>query len=295
MKIAIIGINGYLGRHIAEFYLKKGFIVEGYDIQNDCYNPSISYSSIDISKAVEFEKFNFDIDYCFYFSGLTGTSAGFSNYESFIDINEKGLMHYLHKCRTLNKKIHTIFPSTRLVYKGDKDKPLKEDAAKEFKTIYSLNKWFCECMLQQHYKSFQLPFTIFRICVPYGNLLANEYSYGTIGVFLNKAVKEKKISLFGDGLQKRTFSHVEDICLQIDGVINSKIENGIFNIDGETFSLYEIANLISAKFNADVQCNPWPLIDLSLESGDTIFDSSAIQAITKYKLKHNFIQWLQQV
>ena len=38
------------------------------------------------------------------------------------------------------------------------------------------------------------------------------YSYGTIGFFLSKAMKKENINMYGDGELKRTFTHVYDIC-----------------------------------------------------------------------------------
>ena len=46
---------------------------------------------------------------------------------------------------------------------------------------------------------FHSHFTIFRICVPYGNLIDELYSYGTIGFFINRAMKGQNITIYGDG------------------------------------------------------------------------------------------------
>ena len=75
--------------------------------------------------------------------GKTGTITGFGNYEEFIDINEKALLNILNEYRNQHSSAKIIYPSTRLVYRGD-DMPLKEDAVKEFKTIYAINKYACE-------------------------------------------------------------------------------------------------------------------------------------------------------
>ena len=234
-----------------------------------------------------------DIDYIFFFSGITGTLNGYDKYESYIDVNEKGLLNLLNQIRILKSKARLIFPSTRLIYKGIKDTELDENAEKEFKTIYALNKWFGEQAIIQYSNYFNLKFNIFRICIPYGNLFSDEYSYGTVGFFLKKASSNENIILYGIGDQKRTFTHVEDICLQIyNTILTSHSQNRIFNIAGETFSLAQIANQIAAKYNIQVEYTEWPEMDKKLESGDTIFDGKQILSLTKKPLKNTFYDWL---
>lgn len=293
MKAAVIGCNGYLGKHLSAFLIEKGWFIYGYDTSELPMIFISKYQSIDISQKEQLNKIEMDIDYIFYFSGITGTLDGYDKYESYIDINEKGLLNLLDKIRKSKSKARMIFPSTRLVYKGITDEELDENAENEFKTIYALNKWFGEQVIQQYGNYFNLKYNIFRICVPYGNLFSNEYSYGTVGFFLSKAAANKNIVLFGTGDQKRTFTHVEDICLQIyNAVLIPNTKNRIFNIAGETFSLAQIATQIAAKYNTQIEYVDWPELDKKLESGDTIFDGTQILSITKKPLKNSFSHWL---
>lgn len=58
---------------------------------------------------------------------------------------------------------------------------MKEDDEKETKTIYAVNKIACENLLYAYRQNFDIPYTIFRICVPFGNMFSDDYSFGTIG------------------------------------------------------------------------------------------------------------------
>jgi UDP-glucose 4-epimerase len=296
MKAAVIGCNGYIGKHLALFLQDQGWEVHGYG-KRPSFDLNISnYTSLDIQKRSDLDRFDTQVDHIFYFSGITGTSAAYNAYENYIDVNEKGLLHILDKVRSADHKPRIIFPSSRLVYKGVTDVPLPENAEKEFKTIYALNKWFGEQVLQQYGNYFDIPFSIFRICVPYGNLFTDSYSYGTIGFFLNRAKTGEPITLFGDGGQKRTFTHVEDICLQIYHALNKPASvNNILNISGETFSLKEVAEQIAGKYKVAVNFKDWPPMDAKLESGDTIFDGSRISQLIQKPLKNSFQSWLQTI
>lgn len=111
-------------------------------------------------------------------------------------------------------------------------------------------------------------------------MLDSNYSYGTIGFFLNQSIKKGTINLYGDGTLKRTFTHIYDVCNQIiSASFSSQGKNEIFNIGGETFSLLEVATAIANKYAASVTFSEWPEKDLLIESGDTYFDDAKILKI----------------
>jgi len=297
MKVQILGSNGYIGKNFTHYLNSFGETnLQLFDVQPDSVHSDLQYSTLDVSNHSQISKIKFDSDFIFIFSGLTGTGTGFTKYEDYIKINEIGLLNILNSLKEQNYNGRIVFPSTRLVYKGIKDTPLREDAEKEFKTPYAINKYSCEQYLKMYNNLCGLKYTIFRICVPYGNLVGSEYSYGTVGFFLNNASKAKNISLYGDGSQKRTFSHVRDICKNIWDASNSeKALNNIYNIGGEALSLFEAADIIAEKFNVKVDLTEWPEVDLKLESGDTIFDSGKLDKITGGNYDYNFYEWVQSL
>lgn len=279
MKVAIIGGLGYIGKHLV-FYLKHmGISSMVYDVQ-ECELPD--YKKIDITNPDSVSEINLDVDYIFMFAGLTGTYAGFDRYETYYAINEIGLLNLLDAIRKSEYRPKIVFPSTRLVYKGI-DKALKETDEKETKTIYAVNKLACEGLLQAYKASFDIPYTVFRICIPYGNLLSADYSFGTVGFFIKQASAGKSITLYGGGAIKRTFSHIEDICSQIVKCsLLPESDGEIYNVGGETYSLREAAELIANKFGTDVVDVPWPERDLRIESDHTYFDDAKIRSVIEW-------------
>lgn len=296
MKAVIIGCNGYIGKHLTGLLLDHGFFIFGYDVQMSTFDERISYIPFNLTDKNDMTLIEMEVDFIFFLSGKTGTLNAYDDFEQYIDINEVGLLHVLDRMRYSKTLARIIFPSTRLIYKGVNNEILNEDSEKEFKTIYSLNKWFGEKVIDQYSKYFNVRYNIFRICLPYGNLYNTEYSYGTVGFFLSKAKSKQNLVLFGEGSQKRTFTHVEDICLQIlQTVLNKESVNSTFNIEGETYSLKDIAMLISDKFSVNIEQRDWPLIDRMLETGDTIFDSQKIKKYSPKPLKHSMLTWLSNI
>lgn len=279
MKVAVIGGKGYIGSHLVFYLKKRGIVPMVYDAQDD---DAINYKTIDITNKLSIAEIDFDVDYIFMFAGLTGTYAGFDEYVNYNAINEIGLLNLLDAIRKSKFRPKIVFPSTRLVYKGT-DKSLKEEDEKETKTIYAVNKMACEGILQAYKSSFDLPYTVFRICVPYGNLLSNDYSYGTIGFFIKQASTGKDITLYGGGTLKRTFTHMEDLCYQvIEGAFSPDSNGEIYNVGGETYSLREAAEIIAVKFGTKVVDVPWPERDSRIESGHTYFNDTKIRNLLKF-------------
>ena len=275
-KCAVIGSKGFIGKHLVYYIRKKGYHVSSYDVI-DCEDEG--YSRIDMTERNSVASINLDVDYIFMFAGLTGTYAGFDSYEKYININEIALINLLDVIRKSEYRPKVIFPSTRLVYKGY-DKALKEEDEKECKTIYAANKIACEGYLKAYHDSFDIPYTIFRICIPYGNLLSTDYSFGTVGFFIKQAMSGKDITLYGGGTIKRTFTHIEDLCRQIiEGAFKPESNGEIYNVGGEMLSLHDAAEIIAKKYGVNVTAVPWPEHDLRIESDHTYFDDTKIQAL----------------
>ena len=277
-RVSVIGANGFIGKHLVYYIHNKGCTsIDCYDVVSSAELPN--YHCVDLTDREAVETINLDVDFIFMFAGLTGTYAGFDAYEKYISINEIALLNLLDAIRKSEYRPKVIFPSTRLVYKGY-DKPLKEKDEKESKTIYAANKIACEGYLQAYHDSFDIPYTVFRICIPYGNLLTSDYSFGTVGFFIKQAKAGNDITLYGGGTIKRTFTHMEDLCYQIvEGAMKKESEGQIYNIGGETLSLRRAAEIVAAKFGTNVVDVPWPERDLRIESDHTFFDDTKIQAL----------------
>jgi UDP-glucose 4-epimerase len=227
------------------------------------------------------------------FVGKTGSMKGFEEYGDFIDINEKALLNILNEYKSQNSSAKIIFPSTRLVYKGKKGL-IDENGEKEFKTIYSVNKYACEQYLNIYNNLFGVSFVVFRICVPYGTLVPNATSYGTAEFMLNNAFNSKDIILYGTGEMRRTILHIKDLCnILILGALSKECMNTTFNIGGENVSLFEMANLIAKKYKVSVNFVPWTKESFAIESGDTVFDSNKLDSILNYTYEYTFAHWIE--
>lgn len=293
-KIAILGANGYIARNLI-YVLKRNhpdYELFLYGREEKNVDGEESYIVVDMTDIESVKKINLDVDIVFMFVGRTGSANGFDEYDSFIDINERTLLNLLAEYRCQESKARIVYPSTRLVYKGKPD-PQKEDAEKEFKTVYAINKFACEQYLEQYHRVFGVQYTILRICVPYGTMIPEASSYGTAEFMLSKVTKGENISLYGDGSARRTLTYMEDLCVtMIEAAISKNCTNDVFNIGGEDYSLKEMAELIAEKYSVGIDYVPWPDMAIKIESGDTVFDSDKLDGIIGNYRKTTFFDWI---
>lgn len=280
MKCAVIGANGYIGKHLAFYLEKNGAEVFRYDIFGEnCVHCNLADRG-------DIEKIDLNVDYVYMFAGKTGTYNGFEDYNTYLASNDVALLNLLDSIRKSEYRPKVIFPSSRLVYKGV-ERALKEDDEKESKTIYAVNKIACEGYLAAYANSFNIPYTIFRICVPFGNMFSTDYSFGTVG-FMIKQAKVGEITLYGDGTMRRTLTSMEDLCFQIyEAAKRPESNNQIYNIGGNTYMLKEVAEIVAAEYGASIKYIPYPERDLKIESGSTFFDYDKISKLTGYQSKSN--------
>ncbi len=284
--IAVFGAQGYLGRHLAAHLQAHGHRVDAFDLQ-----PAAG-PAFDVADAAAWARVDTDVDAVFFFAGMTGTHQGFEQYERYLAANELGLLHLLDHLRRRGHRPRVVFPSSRLVYRG-RPEPLPEDAPQESKTLHAANKRAGEAILQAYRAAFGIPTVVYRVCVPYGNLVGGSYSYGTIGAFIRMAKENGVISLFGGGTPRRTFTHVQDVCAQIAATaLSPETEGQTYNVAGEPFALAEVAGWIAERLGARVTSAPWPEKEWAIESGDTVFDDAKIRALLPAPLAFRLRDWI---
>ena len=118
VRAAIIGANSYIARNLI-YKIRNNytnlFKLELYDRHEKHKDNIEPYNQIDLLDTQTFSSVNYDCDLIFVFAGKTGTIQGFDDYESYIDINEKGLLNILKVYYSQGSKAKIIFPSTRIL------------------------------------------------------------------------------------------------------------------------------------------------------------------------------------
>lgn len=289
MKCLLIGAGGYLGCHLA-----PALRAAGHEVNAVTRNGTAGLVA-DVGDLQSLLALDWNVDRVFMFAGVTGTTASFTDYQTFVTGNQIGVLNVLECIRQSGHRPRVVFPSTRLVYKGSA-KPLQETAELQARTVYAASKIACEFHLQAFAQAFGIAYTVYRICVPYGNAQGGRYSYGTVGNFIQQAFDTGRIRLYGDGSLRRTFTHVDDICRAIVlGSLREDFENEVFNIPGDDLSLLQAAGLIATQLQATIELAPWPEFDLRIESGSTVFDGAKLSARLPSPTQRTMSDWVTSI
>ena len=126
---------------------------------------------------------------------------------------------------------------------------------------------------------FGLNSIVFRPHNVYGERqnIADRYR-NVIGIFMNQILKGDPLTVFGDGLQTRAFSHVDDVAPVIaSSVMNPKAYNETFNIGADTpYTILQLVDEISSAFRLPARVVHLPARN---EVVHAFSDHSKIQAV----------------
>jgi UDP-glucose 4-epimerase len=303
-KAIVLGANGFLGQNLIYWLLRNNFEVLAVGKSDSFLNSSLfedeklNYTKADLTLNGELKNIPMEsADVIYMLAAQTGTKAGFTEYATYVLSNEIALLNVLNIYVEKKSKARLVFPSSRLVYKGKKEVFLKENSKKEAKSVYAINKMACELYVSCWANAYNVNYTIFRICVTYGQLLPGEYSYGTLGFMIKQAKEQKTITVYGNGNQNRTFSHVEDICEILGNVpfLKGSLNKTINIGSNDNFQLIKLAELVASIYNAKVQYKEWPKLDLLIDSGDTMFNDGLLQSIFPYSYKRDIGRFMRQL
>lgn len=288
-KILIIGGLGFIGKNLYNKLVHEGSTVKiltdqvNDDVDNflsESVRSNIIVGSILDKNFIEQALAGYDV--IFSLAGSSGASDSIKDPYKDLDTNLKGHLNILEACRKNNPKALLIFPSSRLVYGKPARNPVDEHHPLQPESIYAIHKVTTEHYYLLYQQLYNLKCIIFRISNPYGPFQRfGSNHYGILNWFIHQAINHEQIEIYGEGLQKRDFFHVEDLVNLFSlSMREPKMHGRVFNVGyGSGITIKEIAETI-AKFVANTKIihRPWPEIDKKIETGDYI---SNIQLLKK--------------
>jgi len=253
-RVLITGVAGFIGSHVAEHCLSKGWKVVGVDDlsggKTENIPKGVVFLNLDVCSQQQiellFQGFDFDAVYhlaAYAAEGLSHFIRGY-NYTN----NLIGTTNIINECvkqggRT-GKLPHLVFTSSIAVYGHPEHLPVTEEMTPNPCDPYGIAKYACELDIKAANKMWGLPYTIFRPYNVYGERqnLSDPYR-NVVGIFLRQAIQGQPLTIFGDGTQTRAFSHIDDVAPCIaDAPIVAAMKDETFNVGGDTpFSVNVLA------------------------------------------------------
>jgi UDP-glucose 4-epimerase len=184
-------------------------------------------------------------DYVFHYAAVVGVKRTQENPIMVLDDIE-GIRNVLQLSKNSSVK-RVFFSSSSEVYGEPVELPQNEKTTPlNSRVPYAVVKNVGEAFFRSFYKSYGLPFTIFRFFNTYGPNQSEDF---VIAKFLRAALKGDDITIYGDGSQTRTFCYVDDninTCIKIfeeNLVLNDVVNIGAAN----EFTIKDVAELIISK------------------------------------------------
>jgi UDP-glucose 4-epimerase len=254
-RVLVTGVAGFIGSHVAEACLRLGFEVVGVDDLSGGFTENIP-GGVDFRQAnlVDAEAvaglwaerpFTYVYHLAAYAAeGLSHFIRRFNyqtNLLASINLINQSVLHGV-KC--------FVFTSSIAVY-GANQTPMTEDLTPLPEDPYGISKYAVELDLQAAHRLFGLPYIIFRPHNVYGERqnIADKYR-NVIGIFMNQVMHNQPLTVFGDGLQTRAFSHVDDVApLIARAPLIPAAYQQVFNVGADQpYTILELANEVARAF-----------------------------------------------
>lgn len=218
MKVLVTGADGFIGSHLVEELVKKGYSVRAFVYYNS-FNTWGWLDSLDknIMGSVEIfqgdirdphgvEEAMRDVEAVFHLAALIAIPFSYHSPDTYVDTNIKGTLNVLQASRELGTK-RVLITSTSEVYGTAQYVPIDEKHPFQGQSPYSATKIGADRLAESFFRSFQLPITIVRPFNTYGPRQSARAVIPTIITQLLAGKKEIKLGLL---TPTRDFNYVKD-------------------------------------------------------------------------------------
>lgn len=247
-KVLVTGGAGFVGTHLVEKLLKKGYIVTVLDNFSSGYRNNLHSEA----KLIEADIRNFDIindnlnktDVIFHLAAIVDVQRSVRKPNECFEINTVGTANILQAA--INNSVRKIiFASSCAVYPLSPHKKVSEEMSVNGSSPYSISKLSSEDMLNFYADNFGIETCSLRCFNIYGPKQSTDSMYSAvIPTFIKYAKNGDELKLYNSGNQTRDFIHVSDVvnfyCIAAEENIA-----GIYNLGtGKETKIKDLANKI---------------------------------------------------
>ena len=270
MKILVTGGAGFIGSHSVDRLVSAGhetFVLDDLstgaleNLNKEAAFVRMSILDDGIFGLFEQERF----DAVLHLAAQTIVPSSLARPDTDARVNVLGTLQILEGCRRTGvRKI--VFASSAAVYGDVAELPVPETAAGAPTSFYGLSKLTAERYVQMYQTLHGLPYLILRYANVYGDRQGDSGEGGVVSIFARSMSEQKKVTVFGDGLQTRDFIYVGDIAEANLQALICRYSDGILNIGTQTeATVVHLASVLAKLTGYNL-----PLEHLKARPGDIV-------------------------
>jgi UDP-glucose 4-epimerase len=256
--VLITGGAGFVGSHLCETMVHRGHPVVALDnlstgrLENlaaviDAPNFELVVDDVRDEQAVD--RLVRHGGTVFHLAAAVGVRLILGDPLASMDSNVHGTQVVLERAASHRTKV--VIASTSEVYGKSARIPQREDddvvlgATRFARWSYAASKMLDEFLALAHWRATGLPVVVFRLFNTVGPRQTGRYGM-VVPRFVEAALNEESLQVYGDGLQSRCFLHVRDAVQAIAGLAEApEAVGGVFNVGSrERVTILELARRV---------------------------------------------------
>ena len=256
--ILITGGAGFIGSNLCEKLLKEGNKVICVDnlytgniknIQEFFYNQNFVFLNRDILLPLDITD---DIDEIYNLACPASPKKYQQNPINTLQVNFIGVMNLLELAKHKNAKF--LQSSTSEIYGEPQISPQTEEYRGNVNTIgirscYDEGKRIAETLIMEYYNKYNIDIKIVRIFNTYGPKM-DEDDGRVVSNFINQAINNQDITIYGNGDQTRSFCYIDDLLEGLVNLMQSDYHLPINIGNPNELNVKELANIIIKLTNS---------------------------------------------
>lgn len=305
-KVLVTGADGFIGSHLTEELVKKGYEVRAFAYYNS-FNTWGWLDTLpeDIMKHVDI--FTGDIrdpngvrtamrgmDEVFHLAALIAIPFSYHSPDSYVDTNIKGTLNVLQAARELQTQ-RVLVTSTSEVYGTAQYVPIDEKHPYQGQSPYSATKIGADRLAESFYRSFNLPVTIVR---PFNTFGPRQSARAVIPTIITQLLSGKTEIKLGSLNPTRDFNYVKDTAAGFIAIAQSErtIGEEINIATQQEISVGELAEEIINQINpkARIVCDEQRMRPEKSEVNRLLGSNEKIKMLTDWKAEYTFEQGIAE-
>jgi nucleoside-diphosphate-sugar epimerase len=218
-SVLITGAAGFIGSHLAERCLERGWRVTAVDAFTDYYDESFKRRNVEGAlrhpayRLVEGDLLDLEIDalfddvgVVFHLAAQPGVRISWDQFDVYVRLNLIATQRLLHAARGRELEKFVIASSSS-IYGDAETLPTREDVLPRPVSPYGVTKVATEHLAQVYWRNFAVPSVCLRYFTVYGPRQRADMAFHRL---LNRALADEPFEVYGDGEQTRDFTFVAD-------------------------------------------------------------------------------------